>query len=102
MSETPDDIQKMAERIQKEKNKKKYANSENNKEESPSSVAMAFQISVELISGVLVGVGIGYILDELFDTHLLCILIFTILGGFAGMLNVYRYVNKTDESKERG
>lgn len=100
MSEIPNDIQEMAERIQKKKEEigQRSGNVISNK--SLGAVS-AFQVSVELISGVLIGAGIGYILDELFDFHSVLLLTFIILGGFAGMLNVYRYVKKIDEQDER-
>ena len=95
MSNIPEDIQDMAERIKKHKEKQNSMR-KNNVKDSISGIGMAFQISAELISGVLVGAGIGYILDELFDFHNVFLLIFIILGSLAGILNVYRYIKKTE------
>lgn len=101
MSEVPEDLQQMTERIEKEKRKKRYTSSERNTNNSNSSPIMAFQVTVELISGVLVGAGIGYILDEIFDFHSILLLIFIILGSIAGMLNVYRYIKNSEDREER-
>jgi len=67
---------------------------------SVSDISLAFQIPIELISGVLVGAGIGYILDKLFDFKPLFLVTFIILGGIAGIVNVARSVKEADSKKE--
>ena len=62
--------------------------------------AQAIQIIIEIISGIIVGLSIGYILDELFDTKGVCLLVFTIIGGAAGIINVSRYMHKIRENRE--
>ena len=47
-------------------------------------------MSTELISAVLVGTIIGFILDNWFDTKPWLILIFFFVGVIAGILNVVR------------
>lgn len=59
-----------------------------------------FQISVELLSGVLIGAGIGYLLDDLFSTRPWLAAIFTILGGAAGVLNIYKTFRVENKPKE--
>ena len=54
----------------------------------------------ELISGVIVGAGIGYLLDILFGTRPLLLIIFLFLGGVAGFLNVYRFVKSMEKEQE--
>ncbi len=49
-----------------------------------------FNVGVELVGGVLAGVGVGLLLDWIFGTSpwgLICLFIF---GSIAGMMNVYR------------
>ena len=75
MKKIPDDIKQMDERIRKLKAK-------------------------ELISGVIVGAGIGYLLDILFGTRPLLLIIFLFLGGVAGFLNVYRFVKSMEKEQE--
>ena len=51
-------------------------------------------MSTELISAVLVGTIIGFILDNWFDTKPWLILIFFFVGVIAGILNVIKSANK--------
>ncbi len=53
-------------------------------------LGLAFRVSVELVSGVAIGVGIGWLLDGWLGTRPWFMLAFIVLGGAAGMLNVYR------------
>ena len=53
-----------------------------------SNLGQAFKMSTELVSAVLVGTIIGFILDNWFDTKPWLIIIFFFLGAAAGMLNV--------------
>jgi ATP synthase protein I len=62
--------------------------------------SQAMRICIELVSGVIVGASIGYILDEVFDFRFIFLLTFTILGGAAGIINVIRYVGNIKEQKE--
>ena len=59
-----------------------------------SNLGQAFKMSTELVSAVLVGTIIGFILDTWFDTKPWLIIIFFFLGAAAGMLNVIRAANK--------
>lgn len=53
-------------------------------------MGVAFRVSVEIIAAVAVGVGIGMLIDYGFDSGPWGLLVFTLLGGIAGMFNVYR------------
>lgn len=53
-------------------------------------LGLAFRVSVELVSALAVGLGIGWLLDQWFDTRPWLMLAFLLLGGAAGILNVYR------------
>ena len=55
-----------------------------------SSFGQAFKLSTELVSAVLVGTIIGFILDKWFDTTPWLILIFFFVGVIAGIMNVVR------------
>jgi len=98
MPEIPQDIQEMDKRIKAIKARKKEVKSGD--KDGYSQAAIVFQMAVELVSGVFVGAAIGYILDEMFDFKFICLLIFTIFGGVAGMVNVIRYLKKVDERTE--
>ena len=95
MSPIPQDLKELGEKIATAKKDK----TNNKAQDNCSQLSIAFQILTELISGVLVGAGIGYILDEVFDFRVIFLLIFIILGAIAGMVNVFRYLNKTEENK---
>ena len=51
---------------------------------------MAARVGVELAAGLVVGGGIGWLLDTWLGTLPLMLIVFFILGAAAGMLNVYR------------
>ena len=97
MPPLPEDLKEMEKKIASLKNKH---NPISHKEEGYSQLGMAFQILTELVSGILVGAGIGYILDELFDFRYVLLLIFIIIGAIAGMVNVFRFVNRNEEKGE--
>ena len=50
----------------------------------------AFRIGVELVAGLLVGAGIGWLLDRWLGTSPFLLLLFFFLGAAAGILNVFR------------
>lgn len=53
-------------------------------------LSIAFRIGIELVSALVVGVGIGYLLDVWLDTKPWFLVGFFFVGAAAGMLNVYR------------
>jgi len=61
-----------------------------NKNENSSSFGTAFKLSTELVSAVVVGTIIGFILDTTFDTKPWLILIFFFVGVVTGIMNVIR------------
>ena len=69
--------------------KKLYKN-----KQSPSSIGTAFKMSTELVSAVVVGTIIGFILDKTFGTKPWLILIFFFVGAVAGFVNVFKSAKK--------
>jgi ATP synthase protein I len=59
-------------------------------EEKGGPLGLAFRVSVEIVSAVAVGVAIGWLADQWFGTRPWLMLVFIVLGGAAGILNVYR------------
>ena len=53
-----------------------------------------FNISTEIIAALVVGVGIGLIVDNYFNTKPFGLIIFFILGALAGFFNVYRVMHR--------
>ena len=56
--------------------------------EPPSSIGTAFKLSTELVSAVIIGTIIGFILDKTFGTKPWLILIFFFVGVVAGIINL--------------
>ena len=61
-----------------------------NRKHEPSPIGTAFKLSTELVSAVVVGTIIGFILDKTFDTKPWLILIFFFIGVIAGITNVIK------------
>jgi len=61
---------------------------------SKTSMGMAFKMSTELVSAVVVGTIIGFILDNWFGTKPWLILIFFFVGVIAGIMNVVKSAKK--------
>jgi len=55
-----------------------------------SGFGIAFRVGVELVAALVVGVGIGLLLDRWLDTAPWFLVVFFFLGAAAGILNVYR------------
>lgn len=55
-------------------------------------LSFAFRIGTELVAGIAVGVGIGWLLDRWLGTKPWLMIAFFVLGAMAGMMNVYRAV----------
>lgn len=56
----------------------------------PSAAGVGFRAGVEVVSALIVGVGIGWLLDRWLGTFPWFFLVFFLIGGAAGVLNVYR------------
>jgi ATP synthase protein I len=55
-----------------------------------SGYAKGFRLSSELVAGVLVGAGLGWLIDRLFGVSPWGLIVFVLLGFAAGVLNVMR------------
>ena len=83
----PDDRFKTRLKIAKERAKLKNSNK---KTDRKSNIGVAFKLSTELVSAVVVGTIIGFILDNWFGTKPWLILIFFFVGVAAGIMNVVK------------
>ncbi len=68
-------------------------------EKKGSFMGSAFKLGTELVSAVVVGTIIGFILDSWFDTKPWLIIIFFFLGTAAGILNVIRTANRMQKEE---
>jgi ATP synthase protein I len=74
-------------------------------------LGFAWRVGLELVSALVVGVGIGYLLDRWLGTKPWLLILFFVLGSAAGILNVFRLTSglggsvgyrKEPESKKTG
>ena len=56
----------------------------------PSPWGIGARVGVELLSALIVGLGIGWALDRWLHTTPLFLVLFVLLGGAAGIANVWR------------
>ena len=75
-------------KIAKDRSKSKL--NKNIRDKNSSNLGQAFKLSTELVSAVVVGTIIGFILDNTFGTKPWLILIFFFVGVIAGITNVIR------------
>ncbi len=82
-------------KIAKDKFKNNSIITDNN--ENGSFMGTAFKLGTELVSAVLVGTIIGFILDTWFDTKPWLIILFFFLGSIAGILNVIKAAKRMQQ-----
>jgi len=75
-------------KIAKDRSKSKL--NKNISDKNSSNLGQAFKLSTELVSAVVVGTIIGFILDKSFGTKPWLILIFFFVGVIAGIMNVIK------------
>ena len=86
-------LQELKERIQTAKSTS--TNKQNTKKES--GAGFGFKISTEIIAALVVGVGIGLIVDKYLGTKPFGLIIFFIFGALAGFLNIYRVMRRIEK-----
>lgn len=85
----------LSRRIQKAKQVEAGKNPDNPKLKTETSgFGQAFRLGTEMLSALLVGVGLGWWLDATFETKPWFMIICIFLGGGAGVLNVYKTAMK--------
>lgn len=57
-----------------------------------SSWGFGLRAGVELVSSLIVGAGLGFMLDRWLGTTPWLLLVFFLVGGAAGVMNIYRLV----------
>jgi ATP synthase protein I len=81
--------------------KKSLKTTPSQKEVAQGSMGQFFNVGVELVSGVFVGVGAGLVVDWMFGTSPWGLILLFIFGSAAGMLNVYRTLTRNSHDKNR-
>ena len=74
--------------------------SSSGREGAASGAGIGLRIAVDLVAGVAVGVGLGLWLDSALDTKPWLLLVFTIVGFCAGLLNVVRTANQLEAKRK--
>ena len=62
---------------------------------------VGYRVFVEMLAGVVVGAGLGWLLDEWFGTRPWLLLVMILLGFAAGMSNAYRVTRRIAAEAER-
>ena len=86
-------LKELKERIQTAKT----SNTSTSKKNKASGAGFGFKISTEIIAALVVGVGIGLIVDKYLGTKPFGLIIFFIFGAIAGFLNVYRVMRRIEK-----
>jgi ATP synthase protein I len=67
-----------------------------------SPMGVGLRVGIELVSALVVAVAIGYGLDYLLGTRPILMAVFVLLGGAAGVLNVWRVFAPRSTTQDRG
>lgn len=67
-----------------------------------SGIGLGLKIGSEFVAGVLVGAGLGYLIDQLAGTTPWGLIVFLMLGFAAGVLNVMRATGRVAEPRPHG
>ena len=86
-------LKELKERIQTAKT----SNTPASKKNKVRGAGFGFKISTEIIAALVVGVGIGLIVDKYLGTKPFGLIIFFIFGAIAGFLNVYRVMRRIEK-----
>ena len=76
----------------------KTENIKNSRLKNKKGVSFGFRIGVELVSAIAVGTIIGIFVDKYLGSKPFGLIIFFILGAFAGFLNIYRVMRRIEEN----
>ena len=79
--------------------KERLTKTSNNIEKRGNSIGLAFRLSTELVSGIVVGSVMGWSLDKWLGSQPWFFLIFFILGIAAGIINVIKTAKKNVPKK---
>jgi ATP synthase protein I len=88
------------ERLRKARARKGLDRLQSSRGALPGSAAIGLRAGVEVVSALIVGVGIGWLLDWWLGTFPWLFLVFFLIGGAAGVLNVHRLFTPRTRPKD--
>jgi ATP synthase protein I len=83
-------LQRLSERLARDQAGRSSENPAEYRAATASGYARGFRLSSELVAGVLVGAGLGWLIDRLLGISPWGLIVFLLLGFAAGVLNVMR------------
>jgi ATP synthase protein I len=101
LSPSKPDTSALAERIRKAQEERKAAQGggASSRQSDMSALARGLRIGTEFVAAILVGTGIGYVIDQVAGTGPWAMLVLFMLGFAAGILNVTRVVAELSAPK---
>lgn len=98
MEEQPEDLRELKNRINvlRRQNEKKIVRSDFAQEYN-----LAVRMVIEFISPIILGLCIGYAIDVFFKITPICMIIFSIFGLMAGILNIYKVYIAIDKNNRK-
>ena len=66
-----------------------------------SAMGIGLRVGVELVSPLVVAIAIGWWLDSFFHTRPFLLMLFVLLGGAAGLMNVWRLLMPKDSAAKK-
>ena len=88
----------LAERLEKARKASQPPEKKGGISDPSSGVGMAMRIGTEMVASLIVGLAIGYGLDQWLGTRPWLMIVFFFLGSAAGMMSVYRAAGKIGAS----
>ena len=92
-----EDKDRISEKINEFQKKYKHQSSNDDDNANSSAFGLAMRITTDLMSGVIIGGIMGWSFDKLFGTSPWLLIVFFILGVFAGISNVIRTANRMNK-----
>ena len=92
-----EDKDRISKKINEFQKKYKHNSSEDNDKAKSSAFGLAMRITTDLMSGVIIGGIMGWSFDKLFGTSPWLLIVFFVLGVFAGISNVIRTANRMNK-----
>ncbi len=97
MKKTPENISELGKKIADFNNKDSTAD-KGGQVRNFHLFAEALALGTEFVAAVLVGVGLGFVLDMVFASKVVFTIIFSLFGCVAGVLNMYRRMEKIEKN----